>query len=644
MPLSLFGKTETEDKTSPDNPHHQHKGTLALAIGALGIVYGDIGTSPLYAVKECFSGTHSVAVTQANILGVISLIFWSLTFVVSFKYIVFILRANSHGEGGIFALFGLLQAREKEMSGGLNAVTAVAAVFGAALLYGDGVITPCISVLSAVEGLEIATKAAAPFILPITCLILIFLFMIQHRGTGSIGKILGPIMMVWFLALSLLGIMGILENPRILMAINPYYAYAFFMDGGFHAALVLASVVLCVTGAEALYADLGHFGIKAIRISWLGAACPALILNYLGQGALLLEAPEMAQNPFYGLVPRAFLYPMVALSTAATVIASQALISGVFSLTQQAVQLGYWPRLKIVHTSSKVRGQIYIPGVNYSLMMACIGLVLLFKNSGGLAGAYGIAVTATMSITSVMYFLVAVQVWRWPIWKASILVAGFLLFDLAFFGTNLFKLLDGGWITLVFAALIMIGMKTWKDGRGEISKKMVAARFPLQNLINDLKKHAINRVQGTAVFMSVSSQGVPIALLHHIKHNHTLHEKIIILSIQSAQDHPTVASENRLEITEFENGFTRILATYGYMETPQIPEIIRLAKGFGITLEPLKTTYYLGRETILTTGTSKMASWRKSLFAFMARNARNPAGYFKIPPNRVIEIGSQIEL
>jgi len=645
MKLPLFQRAKVREGLSgPETKHTPRKETIALAIGALGVVYGDIGTSPLYAIKECFSGPHSVALTEANIFGVISLVFWSLTFIVSFKYVIYILRANSHGEGGIFALFGLLQVKEGKMSAPLRSATALAAIFGAALLYGDGVITPCISVLSAVEGLEIVTKAAAPYVLPITCAVLIFLFMNQHRGTESIGKILGPIMMVWFFALSLLGVAEIWQNPRILLAINPYHAYAFFKDGGFHVVLVLASVVLCVTGAEALYADLGHFGIKAIRISWLGVACPALILNYLGQGALLMQSPEMAGNPFYGLVPRVLLLPMVGLSTLATVIASQALISGVFSLTQQAIQLGYWPRLKIVHTSPDVRGQIYIPGVNYALMISCLGLVLAFKNSSGLAGAYGIAVTATMSVTSMMYFLVATRVWGWSIWKAGFLVSIFLFFDLAFFGANLFKVLDGGWITLLIAGVVMIAMKTWKDGRQEISQKMVAARLPLQSLLNDLKKHPVKRVQGTAVFMSVSAQGTPVALLHHIKHNHMLHEKIIILSIQSLMDTPTVAPAERLTINHFEDGFLRVVASYGYMETPQIPEIMALADRMGLKYEPMSTTYYLGRETILTSGPSKMATWRKGFFAFMARNARNPAGYFKIPPNRVIEIGSQIEL
>ncbi|MFA5902849.1 MAG: potassium transporter Kup [Desulfobacula sp.] len=643
MDLSFFNRAKAGDGPNKTRTV-SHNSIIVLAMGALGVVYGDIGTSPLYAIKECFSGSHAVALTEANIFGVISLVFWSLTFIVSFKYVVYILKADSHGEGGIFALFGLLRGKEGKMSASLRSATALAAIFGAALLYGDGVITPCISVLSAVEGLEIATKAAAPYVVPITCAILIFLFMNQHRGTGSIGKILGPIMMVWFLALSLLGAAEIWQNPGILLAVNPYYAVAFFKNGGFHAALVLASVVLCVTGAEALYADLGHFGIKAIRISWLGVACPALILNYLGQGALLMRAPEMAGNPFYGLVPRALLLPMVGLSTLATVIASQALISGVFSLTQQAIQLGYWPRLKIVHTSPEVRGQIYIPGVNYALMISCLALVLAFKNSSGLAGAYGIAVTATMGVTSMMYFLVATRVWGWSAWKAGVLVSVFLFFDLAFFGANLFKLLDGGWITLLIAGVVMIAMKTWKDGREELNQKMVTARLPLQNLLNDLKKHPIRRVQDTAVFMSVSVQGTPVALLHHIKHNHMLHERIIILSIQSLMDTPSVPPAERLTITHFEGGFSRVVASYGYMETPQIPEIMSLADRLGLAYEPMRTTYYLGRETILTSGPSKMAIWRKIFFAFMARNARNPAAYFKIPPNRVIEIGSQIEL
>jgi KUP system potassium uptake protein len=623
--------------------HPSNNKTIALAIGALGVVYGDIGTSPLYAVRECFSGSHSVAITHANIFGVMSLVFWSLTFIVSLKYVIYILRADNRGEGGIFALFGLLQVKDRKMSARLRSATVLAAIFGAALLYGDGVITPCISVLSAVEGLEVATKAAAPYVLPITCAVLVFLFMIQHRGTGSIGKILGPIMILWFLALAVMGAAEIRQTPKILLAINPFYAFEFFKAGGLQIALVLASVVLCVTGAEALYADLGHFGIKAIRISWLGLAGPALLINYLGQGALLMRTPEMAINPFYGLVPKALLYPMVALSTAATVIASQALISGVFSLTQQAIHLGYWPRLKIVHTSSEVQGQIYLPGVNYALMIACIGLVLAFRSSSGLAGAYGIAVTATMGVTSMMYFLVATRVWGWPLWRTSLLVSAFLFFDLGFFGANLFKIADGGWFTLAIAGIAMIAMTTWKDGRDVLARKFLTARLPLQMLLDDLTEHPLNRVPGTAVFMTVSSQGTPVALLHHIKHNHLLHDRIVILSIRSV-DTPTVAPEERLSIENFSHGFSRMIASYGYMETPRIPDIMALADSMGFQYEPMRTTYYLGRESILTSGPSKMALWRKTLFAFMSRNARNPASYFKIPPNRVIEIGSQVEL
>ncbi len=616
---------------------------LILAFGSLGIVFGDVGTSPLYAIKECFHGLHAISPDPANIFGVLSLVFWSLMMVVSIKYVIFILRADNRGEGGIFALLGLLTASGKTISPGFKATLMFAGILGAGLLYGDGIITPAISVLSAIEGLEVATKAAKPFVMPLTCVILVLLFFLQHRGTRHIGRLFGPIMMTWFVAIAGFGFYRILDEPRILMAVNPFYAIDFFLRNSVHGIIVLGSVVLCITGCEALYADLGHFGKKAIRISWLGFACPALLCNYFGQGALLLGHPEMNVNPFYGLVPNVLLYPMVALSTAATVIASQALISGAFSLTQQAVQLGLCPRMHIVHTSSDMQGQIYIPFVNYALMIACLGVVIGFKESSGLAGAYGIAVTGTMIITSLLYFLVLTHNWKWPLWKAVLLVGMFVVFDVAFISGNLFKIADGGWFPLFVAAGVAVAMTTWRKGRAELSRRLAGGRFPIAIFLDEISRSKMPRVPGTAVFLTLSSDGTPPSLLHHVKHNHILHEQVVLLSIRST-DSPTVPPEEQIKLEELGQGFYRLIALYGYMQTPNVPELMRDASRFGLMTEPMTTTYYLGRETLLTGGKSKMLRWRKAVFAFMSRNSGNPTVYFGIPPNRVVELGTQIEL
>ncbi|NLI81399.1 MAG: potassium transporter Kup [Deltaproteobacteria bacterium] len=630
----------TED---PSEASKSSNRVLPLALGALGVVYGDIGTSPLYSIKECFHGTHAIALSETSIFGVLSLVFWSLTVVVSIKYVAFILNADNRGEGGIFALLALILQDKRHMTPRLKAAAVLSGIFGAALLYGDGVITPAISVLSAVEGLEVATKAAQPLVLPITGVILLMLFMVQRRGTADIGTVFGPVMLIWFGVIAALGVKEIMTNPRILLALSPGYAFEFFAVNRLHGIVVLGSVVLCITGGEALYADLGHFGRSAIRLSWLGIAFPALLLNYFGQGALLLSQPELAFNPFYGLVPRWLLYPMVGLSTMATVIASQAMITGVFSLTQQAVQLGYCPRVRIVHTSSETEGQIYIPSVNVALMLACIGVVLAFRESSGLAGAYGIAVTATMGFTSILYFFVISRGWGWSLKKAVPLLGLFLAFDVSYFGANLFKVPDGGWFTLVVATLIMIAMSTWKDGRWELSRKMLSTRFPLELFLQDIADHQMQRVSGTAVFMTVSPVGTPSALLHHVKHNHVLHEKIVLLSVRTV-DTPTVPMEERLKIEDLGQGFYRFMAMYGFMEKPDVPEVLKLGRRFGIEMDPATTTFFLGRETLLTSGDARMMRWRKSLFAFMSRNAQTATVFFGIPVDRVIEIGVQIEL
>jgi KUP system potassium uptake protein len=620
-----------------------HEKTAALALGALGVVYGDIGTSPLYAVRECFNGPHAVGLNDANLLGVASLIFWSLAIVVSVKYVGFILKADNRGEGGIFALLGLLLGSDQQLGPKLRSTVMAGAIFGAALLYGEGIITPSISVLSAIEGLEVATEAAKPFIVPLTCLVLVGLFLVQKRGTSGIGKVFGPVMVVWFVTIAATGGWAILQSPRILTALNPGQAWDFFSANRLHGFVVLGSVVLCITGSEALYADLGHFGARAIRMTWLGLACPALLLNYFGQCALLLDRPAASFHPFYALVPSSMLYPTVALSTIAAIIASQALISGAFSLTQQAIQLGFSPRVHIIHTSAAVKGQIYIPGVNYALMIACLSLVLYFKESSRLAGAYGMAVTATMNITSLLLLIAAVRIWRWPLWKAVPPVALFLCFDASYFTANLFKFLDGGWIALVVAILVATVFSSWRKGREELRKQLYSGLLPLDAFLADLERHPLTRVRGTAVFMTISAEGTPPTLLHHVKHNHVLHEHVVLLTIKAA-DTPAVAEEDRLRIERRPAGFYRLAAWYGYMETPNVPNIMRLAACFGLPLEPTKTTYYLGRETLLTNGTSPMSSWRKALFVFMSRNAANPAGYFGIPPNRVVELGAQIRL
>ncbi|WP_235641623.1 potassium transporter Kup [Humidesulfovibrio mexicanus] len=625
-------------KSTGEAPHGK---PLALALAALGVVYGDIGTSPLYAVKECFHGAHAMAPTPDNILGVLSLVLWSLFVVVGVKYVLFVMRADNSGEGGIFALLALIRPHA---SGRTGAALTALAVFGAALLYGDGVITPAISVLSAMEGLSVASTAAEPLVVPGTCAVLVALFLVQKHGTARIGAIFGPVMVLWFAVIAGLGLVAIAQEPAVLAAINPVHAAGFFARNGLHGLVVLGSVVLCITGGEALYADMGHFGRGPIRLSWCAMVMPALALNYFGQGALLLSRPETAFNPFYALVPEVLLYPMVALATAATVIASQAMISGVFSLTQQAVQLGFCPRIRIVNTSAEARGQIYLPGVNTAMLAACLGLVLAFKSSSGLAAAYGIAVTATMAITTLLFFYVAHVLWAWPVWRTIPLMVLFLLFDLSFLGANLLKVADGGWFTLTVAALIMTAMATWRQGKAALGRQFQSMGLPIELFLQSLAAGTPpQRVPGTGAFLSVSPTGTPITLLHHYKHNKALHEQVLLLSIGSA-DTPFVPAAERVAVTPLEHGFFRITARYGFMQTPSVPEILRLARARGIHADMSDTSFYLGRESLLTSGPSKMMRWRKSLFAFMSRNAWNATTFFGIPPGRVVELGTQVEL
>jgi KUP system potassium uptake protein len=616
-----------------------------LALGALGVVYGDIGTSPLYALKECVNGEHGMPPTPANVLGLLSLVFWSLTLVVVVKYLVFVLAADNNGEGGVLALMALVAPRNDDKTRPRRSRVAMVylGLFGAALLYGDGMITPAISVLSAVEGLEVATPHLAHFVVPLTCVILVVLFAVQRRGTGGIGAIFGPVMMVWFASLAVAGMPAIIRRPEVLVAFSPLYAARFFAAHGLHGFLVLGSVVLCVTGGEALYADMGHFGRKAIRRAWYAVVFPGLLINYFGQGALLLERPSAARNPFFALAEGPWLYPMVTIATVAAVVASQALISGAYSLTRQAVQLGYSPRVTIVHTSGKTEGQIYVPEVNSILMVACIALVLVFQQSGRLASAYGIAVTGTMAITSVLFFTVARERWGWSAGRAGALVALFLIIDLAFFGANAAKIASGGWFPLAVGALGFAVMTTWKKGRRIVGERIAAGTLPLEAFIADIEASAPHRVPGTAVFMTSTRRGTPSVLLHHFKHNKVLHRQIIILTI-TTDDVPEVAPAERIHHRDFGCGFWAVTAHYGFMETAQMREVLRLCRQAGLQIRDHDTSFYLGRETLVPGRTPAMSGWRRRLFGFLARNARPPTDFFGIPPNRVLEIGTQIEL
>jgi KUP system potassium uptake protein len=617
---------------------------VAKLVAALGIVYGDIGTSPLYALKECVNGPHGVAPTPANVLGLLSLIFWSLSLVVVLKYLVFILRADNNGEGGVLALMALVSPSTGIVTPRrLRRSLALLGLFGTALLYGDGIITPAISVLSAVEGLTVATPLFEPIVVPITCLILVALFFIQRRGTAGVGAFFGPAMLVWFATLALAGLPAILRRPDVLLAINPAWAVRFFLENRGHGFLVLGAVVLCVTGGEALYADMGHFGRRAIRIAWYAVAMPALVINYFGQGAVLLENPAAAKNPFFALAPGPLLYPMLAIATVATVIASQALISGAFSITRQAVQMGYSPRVTIVHTSERERGQIYIPSVNWMLMVACLWLVLEFKSSGSLAAAYGISVTGTMAITSMLFYAAARERWGWSRWEALPLVALFLAIDFAFLGANLAKIAHGGWVPIVVAVGVFTVMTTWRRGRVILGERMAATTLPLKLFLADVERTAPVRVPGTAIFMTSTRRGTPGVLLHHFKHNKVLHEKVAILTIVT-DDVPAVEKRHRIHFREFGPNFWAVTAHYGFMQTPRISEVLRLCRQLGLDLREEQCSFYLGRETLVPGRIRAMAGWRRGIFAFLARNARPPTDFFGLPPNRVLELGMQIEL
>jgi KUP system potassium uptake protein len=615
---------------------------LVLSLAALGVVYGDIGTSPLYAIRECFYGPHAVAPTPENILGVLSLIFWSLILVISLKYLVFILKADNQGEGGILALTALVSPARAEARGG-RLLLILMGLFGAALLYGDGMITPAISVLSAVEGLEIITPVFSPYVIPLTVVILVALFLCQHRGTAGVGVIFGPVTLVWFVVLALLGISQIVQHPVVLLAVSPHYAMEFFLRNGWAGFLVLGAVFLVVTGGEALYADMGHFGTRPIRLAWFVMVLPALLLNYFGQGALLLARPETAQNPFYLMAPSWALIPLVVLSTAATVIASQAVISGAFSLSMQAVQLGYSPRLDIEHTSARERGQIYLPAINWLLMVCCIGLVIGFRSSSNLAAAYGIAVTTTMVVTTCLFFFVIRDRWRWSLPLAVLLCGGFLLFDLAYFGANIAKIAHGGWFPLTVAAVVFTLMSTWKRGRRILAAQMKAGALPLEDFLAGIQVSPPQRVPGTAVFMSGNLRVIPSALLHNLKHNKVLHQRLVILSVVT-EEIPHVPTPRRVTLEAVGEGMYHLVLRYGFMEEPNIPEALAGVELDGWKFNMMETTFFLGRETLIPSEKPGMALWREKLFMVMSRNARTATAFFGLPPNRVIELGVQIEI
>ena len=625
------------------------KRLAGLSLAALGIVYGDIGTSPIYAFKECFAAGHGAPVSTANVLGVLSLIIWALILIVTIKYLVYVLRADNKGEGGILALLALAfpEARSGHRSR-LAKTFATIGIAGACLLFGDGMITPAISVLGAVEGLKVAASGMERYILPASVVIIVALFAAQRAGTAKVGRIFGPITLIWFIAISLLGIRGILMNPAVLSAFNQLHGFSFLAHHQWAGILVLGSVALAVTGGEALYADMGHFGPRPIRFAWFLVVLPALLLNYLGQGALLIQNPEIASsssfNPFYQLCPNWSLYPMVGLATAAAIIASQALISGTYSLTMHAIQLGYMPRLIIEHTSEHERGQIYMPQVNFTLMIACIGLILGFKSSENLASAYGVAVTLTMVTTTLLFFFASQRVFGWSRWHASLVSGGMLLVEVPLAGANLLKIPQGGWFALMIAGTMFFIMSTWKTGRRLVWERLRVSAMPAVKFIADIAKKDPLRVAGTAVYMASNPNTTPMALLHNLKHNKVLHKRIIFFTI-CVEETPVVDASERLEVERMDAGFWRVQAHYGFMESPNIQGILKLCSEHDLEFREMETTFFLSRETVIPKADNGgMNIWQERVFAIMVRNALSATAYFRLPANRVVELGMQVEI
>lgn len=615
---------------------------LVLSLAALGVVYGDIGTSPLYAMRECFHGEYGIAPTPANILGVLSLMFWSLLLIVSVKYLSFIMRADNHGEGGVIALAALLHPHGRRPLGAQWFLMAMG-LFAASLLYGDGMITPAISVLSAVEGLRTITPVLQPYIVLITMLILIGLFMLQRRGTGHVGVLFGPVTLIWLITIGALGLMSLWRRPDIVMAVSPIYGIQFLWHNHLHGFLVLGAVFLVVTGTEALYADMGHFGKRPIRLMWFAVVLPALLLNYFGQGSLLLERPQEAHQPFYAMAPDWFLVPLVMLATAATIIASQAVISGAFSLTRQAIQLGYLPRMQIIYTSPEQSGQIYIPQINTMLMFATLMLVLGFGSSSRLAAAYGVAVTTTMLITSMLFFFVATQRWHWNRLHTGCLVALFMIVDLAFFGANISKITHGAWFPLLIGAGAFLLMITWEHGRSMVESKVYGQSPPLEAFLRELQAEPPVRIPGKAVYLAGATAVTPSALLRNLKHNRTLHDEVAILTLLT-EDIPSVNRDDKVTVEKLAAGFYRMVAHFGFMEEPNVPYALALAREKGLPFELAEVSFFLGRERLMPARQPAMSVWRLRLFMFMSRNALGISDYFRIPPEQVVELGAQIEI
>jgi KUP system potassium uptake protein len=623
------------DTTTP-----KHKSAAALALGAIGVVFGDIGTSPLYAMKESFAGAHPLAPDEPHVLGVLSLIFWSIMLIVTAKYVAIIMRADNKGEGGSLAMLAL--ATRLTHGSNLTPIIVVIGIFAAALFYGDSMITPAISVLSAVEGLQVAAPGLDEYVVPLTLVILILLFAFQKNGTARVGALFGPVMLLWFITLTVLGVANIVHYPRVLLALNPYYAARFFFIDGWTAFLALGSVVLAVTGSEALYADMGHFGRMPIRLAWFFLVLPALVINYFGQGALIIQVPGAIQNPLFLMAPEWAGLPLVGLATVATVIASQAVITGAFSVTRQAIQLGYLPRMQIIHTSASEMGQIYLPFVNWMLATFVAFLVLGFKSSTHLAAAYGVAVTGTMIIDALLLSVVAALLWKWKPIVLGLVIGTFLFVDLSFFTANLTKIAHGGWFPLAIGLVIFLILTTWKRGRALLWERVSKDSLELETFLNAVSDR-VPRVPGTAIFMTGTATGTPGSLLHNLKHNKVLHEQVVVLTVQF-QEIPYMPEDQRFELTTLPKNFYRLLLRYGFMEEPNIPEALRRAEQKGLHCDPMQSSYFLSRETVIPSSKPGMAMWREHIFAWMSRSATSAMDFFNIPPNRVVELGTQVEI
>ncbi|ANC04622.1 MULTISPECIES: potassium transporter Kup [Pseudomonas] len=615
---------------------------LGLLVAAVGVVYGDIGTSPLYTLKEVFTGGYGVQVDHDGVLGILSLILWSLLWVVSFKYVMFILRADNQGEGGTMALTALAR-RATAAHPRLRMLMVGCGLVGASLFYGDSMITPAVSVLSAVEGMGLAFDGIDHWVVPISLVVLVALFLVQKHGTEKIGKAFGPIMVAWFLVLAALGVHGIQQSPEVLKAFNPGWALNFFIVHPGMGVAILGAVVLALTGAEALYADMGHFGRKPIARAWFALVLPALVLNYFGQGAMLLQNPEAARNPFYLLAPSWALLPLVGLATMATVIASQAVISGAFSLTRQAIQLGYVPRMQIQHTSSDEQGQIYIGAVNWTLMVGVVLLVIGFESSGALAAAYGVAVTGTMLMTTILVSAVMLLLWKWPPVLAVPLLVGFLLVDGLFFAANVPKIVQGGAFPVLAGIVLFVLMSTWKRGKQILVERIDEGGLPLPVFISSIRVQPPHRVEGTAVFLTARADAVPHALLHNMLHNQVLHSQVVLLTVVS-EDRPRVPESERFEVEAYGDGFFRVLLHFGFMDEPDVPAALRLCHLEELDFSPMRTTYFLSRETVIASRLEGMSRWRGNLFAFLLKNANGNLRFFNLPLNRVIELGTQVEI